>query len=72
VHSDIQEVCGSSRILTALVLLYINAEVYWCTVEHNCSIDFLLDAKHLRAVETSTFIECIESTNSLLPQRKAV
>jgi len=47
VHSDIQEVCRCSRMVTALVMK--------CTAGRNCSNDFLLDAKHLSAVEKSAF-----------------
>ena len=44
-HSDVQEVCGSGRIVTALFLGAVGC---------NCSIDFLLhvDAKHLSGVES--------------------
>ena len=53
-HSDIQEVCGSSRIVTAL-----SAEGYRGTVGKNCSTDFLSDAKHLSAVDKSAFTDIL-------------
>jgi len=52
-HGDIQEVCGSNIILTALVLKF--AGVRW----RSCYNDFLSDdSKHLSActVERSAFI----------------
>ena len=49
-HSDIQEVCGSSRIVTALVLKFVGC---------NCSIDFLSDAKQLSVVEKSAFADIL-------------
>ena len=51
VHSDIQEVCGSRRIVTALVLKF--ARVRWGT------IGFLPNAKHLSAIEKSAFTDIL-------------
>ena len=53
VHRDIQEVCGSSRILTALMLKFAGA------LGRSCSIDFLPDAKHLSGVEKSAFADIL-------------
>ena len=47
VHWDIQEVCGSSRLLTALVLKFVGA--CWGAV----------DNKHLSGVEKSAFADIL-------------
>ena len=47
VHWDIQEVCGSSRLLTALVLKFAGAR--WGAV----------DDKHLSRVEKSAFADIL-------------
>ena len=57
VHRDIQEVCGSSRLLTALVLKFARAR--WGVLGRSCSIDFLPDAKHLSRVEKSAFADIL-------------
>jgi len=54
VHSDIQGVCGSSRIVTALLLKIIGG-----TVGRNCSVEFLPDAKHLSVAETPAFTDIL-------------
>ena len=36
-----------------------SAEVYQDTVGHNCSVDFLPDAKHLNEVEKSAFSDIL-------------
>ena len=54
VHRGIQEVCGSSRLLTAL-----SAEVCRGALGRSCSIDFLPDAKHLSGVEKSAFADIL-------------
>ena len=49
-HGDIQEVCGSSRIVTALVLKFTGAQ--------RAKIVLLLfDEKHLSAVDKSAFTD---------------
>ena len=55
VHNNIQEVCGTSRLVTALALTY-----RWG------SIAFVPDAKHLSAVDKSAFADILgESAWSL-------
>jgi len=53
VDRDIQQVCRSSRILTALV------EVCRGELGRSCSIDSLPDAKHLSGVEKSAFADIL-------------
>lgn len=59
-HSDIQQVCGSCRVVT----VPSNAEVCWGKLGHNCSrsSDFLSNAKHLNAVEMSAFADVLNET----------
>ena len=57
VHRDIQEVCRSSRILTALVLKFAGAR--WGALGRSCFIHFLPDAKHSSGVEKSTFADIV-------------
>ena len=54
VHRDIQEVCGSSRLLTTLVVKFAGG-----ALGRSCSIDFLPDAKHLSRVEESAFADIL-------------
>ena len=61
VHNNIQEVCGTSRLVTALALTYC-----WGSMGFDCFIDFLPDAKHLSAVNKSAFADILgESAWSL-------
>ena len=61
-HRDsIQEVCGTSRLVTALALTY-----RWGSMGFDRFIDFLPDAKHLSAVDKSAFADILgESAWSL-------
>ena len=49
-HNNIQAVCGTSRLVTALALTY-----RWGSMGFDRFIDFLPDAKHLSAVDKSAF-----------------
>ena len=51
-HNNIQEVCGTSRLVTALALTY-----RWGSMGFDRFIDFLPDAKHLSAVDKSAFAD---------------
>ena len=62
-HNNIQEVCGTSRLVTALALTY-----RWGSMGFDRFIDFLHvpDAKHLSAVDKSAFADILgESAWSL-------
>ena len=59
--NPIQEVCGTSRLVTALALTY-----RWGSMGFDRFIDFLPDAKHLSAVDKSAFADILcESAWSL-------
>ena len=63
VHNNniIQEICGTSRLVTALALTYC-----WGSMGFDRFIDFLPDAKHLSAVDKSAFADILgESAWSL-------
>jgi len=49
-----QEVYGSSRLVTTLVLKF--ARVRWCSI---CSIDFLPDAKDTSKVDKTAFTDSL-------------
>ena len=61
VHNNIPEVCGTSRLVTALALTY-----RWGSMGFDRFIDFLPDAEHLSAVDKSAFADILgESAWSL-------
>ena len=52
VHNDIQEVCRSSSLVTALA----STAIGW---GFNCSMEFLPDAEHMNMVDKSAFADVL-------------